>query len=152
MNSSTATYTVTARYATLTHTPGHTNTIAMSTPHDDHDEHTHGHSHGLVDESIKRSRKGVRTVTLVLGILASTAAVQALVFAFTDSLALLADLIHNGRDAPRADQPGNKALHLGWVVFCTSRTDAARAIQLQGGHSDADDARAAIHTAPRQVV
>lgn len=53
-------------------------------PHDDHDEHTHGHSHGLVDESIKRSREGVRAVTLALGILASTAAVQALVFAFTD--------------------------------------------------------------------
>ena len=31
MSSSTATCTVTARYATLTHTPGHTNTIAMST-------------------------------------------------------------------------------------------------------------------------
>lgn len=68
-------------------------------PHDDHDEHTHGHSHGLVDESIKRSREGVRAVTLALGILASTAGVQALVFAFSGSLALLADLIHNGGDA-----------------------------------------------------
>lgn len=67
--------------------------------HDDHDEHTHGHSHGLVDESIKRSREGVRAVTLALGILASTAAVQALVFALSGSLALLADLIHNGGDA-----------------------------------------------------
>jgi divalent metal cation (Fe/Co/Zn/Cd) transporter len=99
MSSSTATCTVTACYATLTHTPGHTNTIAMRHPHHDHDEHTHGHSHGLVDESIKRSREGVRAVTLALGILASTAAVQALVFAFTGSLALLADLIHNGGDA-----------------------------------------------------
>lgn len=68
-------------------------------PHDDHDDHTHGHSHGLVDESIKRSREGVRAVTLALGILATTAAVQTLVFAFTGSLALLADLIHNGGDA-----------------------------------------------------
>ena len=68
-------------------------------PHDDHDEHSQGHSHGLVDESIKRSREGVRAVTLALGILASTAVVQALVFAFTGSLALLADLIHNGGDA-----------------------------------------------------
>jgi cation diffusion facilitator family transporter len=68
-------------------------------PHHDHDEHTHGHSHGLIDESIKRSREGVRAVTLALGILASTAAVQALAFAFTGSLALLADLIHNGGDA-----------------------------------------------------
>ena len=66
---------------------------------DDHDGHTHGHSHGLVDESIKRSRAGVRTVTIALGILAGTAAVQALVFALSGSLALLADLIHNGGDA-----------------------------------------------------
>jgi cation diffusion facilitator family transporter len=68
-------------------------------PHDDHDGHTHGHSHGLVDASIKRSREGVRAVSIALGILASTAAVQALVFALTGSLALLADLIHNGGDA-----------------------------------------------------
>jgi cation diffusion facilitator family transporter len=65
----------------------------------DHGEHLHGHSHGLVDESIKRSSEGVRAVTLALGILAGTAAIQALVFALTGSLALLADLIHNGGDA-----------------------------------------------------
>lgn len=72
--------------------------------HVDHEhppgEHSHdGHSHGLVDESIKRSREGVRAVSIALGILASTAAIQALVFALTGSLALLADLIHNGGDA-----------------------------------------------------
>jgi cation diffusion facilitator family transporter len=65
----------------------------------DHHDHTHGHSHGLVDESIKRSRQGVRAVTLALAILAVTAAMQALVFALSGSLALLADLIHNGGDA-----------------------------------------------------
>src|SRR5580692_7298604 len=68
-------------------------------PRDDHRKGAHGHSHGLVIESIKRSREGVRTVTLALGILAGTAAVQALVFALSGSLALLADLIHNGGDA-----------------------------------------------------
>jgi cation diffusion facilitator family transporter len=68
-------------------------------PRDDRGEHAQSHSHGLVDESIKRSREGVRAVTLALGILASTAAVQALVFALSGSLALLADLIHNGGDA-----------------------------------------------------
>lgn len=68
-------------------------------PHDDHDEQTHGHSHGLVNESIKRSREGVRAVALALGILTVTAAVQAGVFALSGSLALLADLIHNGGDA-----------------------------------------------------
>lgn len=67
--------------------------------HRDSENHAHGHSHGLVDESIKRSREGVRAVTLALAILATTAAVQALVFALSGSLALLADLIHNGGDA-----------------------------------------------------
>jgi cation diffusion facilitator family transporter len=41
----------------------------------------------------------VRTVALALAILAATAAAQAFVFALTGSLALLADLIHNGGDA-----------------------------------------------------
>jgi cation diffusion facilitator family transporter len=68
-------------------------------PRSDHGEHAPGHSHGLVDESIMRSREGVRAVTLALAILATTAAVQALVFALSGSLALLADLIHNGGDA-----------------------------------------------------
>jgi cation diffusion facilitator family transporter len=68
-------------------------------PHEDHGERGHGHSHGLVDESIKRSREGVQAVALALAILAGTAAIQALVFALTGSLALLADLIHNGGDA-----------------------------------------------------
>jgi cation diffusion facilitator family transporter len=68
-------------------------------PHSHDHSHGHGHSHGLVDASIKRSREGVRTVAVALAILAATAAAQALVFALTGSLALLADLIHNGGDA-----------------------------------------------------
>jgi cation diffusion facilitator family transporter len=93
------------RHGKLRHTHPHTGPHAHPPhtdhehPPDDHGEHVHGHSHGLVDESIKRSREGVRAVTLALGILAATAAVQALVFALTGSLALLADLIHNGGDA-----------------------------------------------------
>jgi cation diffusion facilitator family transporter len=59
----------------------------------------HGHSHGLVAASIKRSRAGVRTVLLSLLILAATAAVQIVVFILSGSIALLADLIHNGGDA-----------------------------------------------------
>jgi cation diffusion facilitator family transporter len=62
-------------------------------------EHTHGHSHGLVDESIKRSREGVKAVAQALCVLGATAAAQTLVFTLSGSLALLADLIHNGGDA-----------------------------------------------------
>ena len=65
--------------------------------HDDSDGH--GHTHGLVDPSIVRSRAGVRAVGWSLAILAVTAALQALVFVASRSVALLADLIHNGGDA-----------------------------------------------------
>jgi cation diffusion facilitator family transporter len=62
----------------------------------------HGHSHGLVHASIKRSRAGVRAVALALVVLAVTAAAQAVVFVASGSVALLADLIHNAGDAATA--------------------------------------------------
>jgi len=57
------------------------------------------HTHGLVDESIKRSRDGLRVVGISLAVLAITAIAQAGIYIATDSVALLADLIHNGGDA-----------------------------------------------------
>jgi cation diffusion facilitator family transporter len=63
------------------------------------DSHDHGHSHGLVHASIKRSREGVRAVLVALAVLAATAAVQAVILVATGSIALLADLIHNVGDA-----------------------------------------------------
>jgi cation diffusion facilitator family transporter len=66
---------------------------------DDDHPHGHAHTHGLVDPAIVRSRAGVRAVATSLGVLAVTAAVQAVVFASSGSVALLADLIHNGGDA-----------------------------------------------------
>src|SRR5919107_4418058 len=61
--------------------------------------HDHAHSHGLVDDSIKRSRAGVRAVAVALGILAVTTLAQAAVFVASGSVALLADLVHNAGDA-----------------------------------------------------
>jgi cation diffusion facilitator family transporter len=61
--------------------------------------HEHGHTHGLVDDSIKRSRAGLRAVGLSLGVLGATAALQAVIYVTTHSVALLADLIHNFGDA-----------------------------------------------------
>jgi len=61
--------------------------------------HEHGHSHGLVDPSIVRSRAGVSAVALSLAVLGATALAQAVVYVLTDSVALLADLIHNVGDA-----------------------------------------------------
>jgi cation diffusion facilitator family transporter len=68
--------------------------VFRSTPHVEH-----AHTHGSVDRSILRSRAGVRAVAVSLAILAATAVLQALVFALSGSVALLADLIHNGGDA-----------------------------------------------------
>ena len=64
-----------------------------------HDHGAHGHSHGLVDRSILRSRAGVRAVVASLAILGVAAATQLAIFMLSSSVALLADLIHNFGDA-----------------------------------------------------
>jgi len=68
-------------------------------PHDHHHSHAHGHSHGLVDRSIVRSREGVKAVALSLAILSFTALAQLAIFLLANSVALLADLVHNFGDA-----------------------------------------------------
>jgi cation diffusion facilitator family transporter len=66
------------------------------------DPAAHGHSHGLVDDSIKRSREGVRAVGLSLAVLGGAAIAQTAIFVATGSVALLADLVHNFGDAATA--------------------------------------------------
>jgi len=77
-------------------------------------EHEHAHSHGLVDPSIVRSRAGVKAVLISLGVLGAAAAVQAMIFVLSGSVALLADLIHNVGDALTA-------VPLGIAFFAVSR-------------------------------
>ncbi len=67
--------------------------------HGSHDRDEHGHSHGLIDPSIKRSREGLRVVGISLVLLAVTAIAQGTIYVATNSIALLADLIHNAGDA-----------------------------------------------------
>jgi cation diffusion facilitator family transporter len=74
----------------------------MSAHSHSHAHGAHGHSNGLVDASIKRSRAGLRAVGLSLLILGATAVAQTIVFAASGSVALLADLIHNFGDAATA--------------------------------------------------
>jgi cation diffusion facilitator family transporter len=81
----------------------------------------HGHSHGLVDPSIVRSRDGVRTVSISLAVLGLVAGAQAGIFVLSGSVALLADLVHNAGDALTA-------LPLGIAFFLRS----ARAERLAG--------------------
>lgn len=61
--------------------------------------HAHDHGAGLRDPSIRRSRAGLRAVGISLGILGVAALIQTAIFVLTDSVALLADLIHNFGDA-----------------------------------------------------
>ena len=76
--------------------------------HDQPRQHEHGHSHGLVHGSIKRSREGVRAVSLSLAVLGVAAVAQTIVFIASGSIALLADLIHNFGDALTARAIGNR--------------------------------------------
>lgn len=74
----------------------------------------HGHSHGLVDPSIVRSRAALRAVAASLAVLAGTALIQVAIFVVSGSVALLADLIHNFGDALTA-------VPLGIAFFLRSR-------------------------------
>lgn len=71
-------------------------------PHEYPHEGEHGHTHGLIDPRIKRSKAGLRAVSLSLLILGLTASAQVAIFAMSGSIALLADLIHNFGDAATA--------------------------------------------------
>ena len=82
----------------------------MSSARHDHGTAGHGHTHGLVDRSIMRSRAGLRAVLISLGVLGATAVLQVLVFAVSGSVALLADLIHNAGDALTAIPVGTAFL------------------------------------------
>ncbi len=82
----------------VSHDPSSNRAPAARDQHDHHHD-GHGHSHGLVDPSIVRSREGVKAVAWSLLVLVLTAVAQALVFAVSDSVALLTDVIHNGGDA-----------------------------------------------------
>jgi hypothetical protein len=78
-----------------------------------HGDGAHGHSHGLVDRSIIRSREGVKAVSVSLGLLGAVALVQVAIFVLSGSVALLADLIHNFGD-------GLTAVPLGIAFFLRS--------------------------------
>jgi cation diffusion facilitator family transporter len=87
--------------------------------HDDHAHHEHDHGHGggllgrvrellaphshdaadSVDHELETSERGMRALLVGLLVLGTTAALQALVFVWTGSIALLGDTLHNVADA-----------------------------------------------------
>jgi cation diffusion facilitator family transporter len=109
---------------------GHTATCEVEGAHDhgdheherDHprDQSGHGHSHGLVDRSIVESRDGVKTVSISLAVLTAAAIAQTVIFVSTESVALLADLIHNFGD-------GLTAIPLGIAFYIRSARGERRA-------------------------
>ena len=78
----------------------------------DHD-HAHGHTHGVVDPTITTTARGIWAIKWSFLILAATAALQLVVVFVSDSVALLADTIHNIADA-------GTAIPL-WVAFVLAR-------------------------------
>src|SRR3954447_9254032 len=98
------------RHGSLTHDHEHSGPHRHAPPAWRRSEHVahgerdagHGHSHGLIDRSILRSRQGIRAVALSLLVLGLAAGAQLVIFLTTNSIALLADLIHNFGDAATA--------------------------------------------------
>ena len=89
--------------------------------HDHHDQGTHGHgrddahghTHGVVDPTITTTARGIWAIKWSFLILAATAALQFIVVFVSDSVALLADTIHNIGDA-------GTAIPL-WIAFALAR-------------------------------
>jgi cation diffusion facilitator family transporter len=94
-----------------------------------HQEHRRGWSGGLlhphshdsadsVDPALESSAQGIRAVKISLVALAVTAALQTLVVAFSGSVALFADTVHNFSDALTAVPL--------WIAFVVGRRAATR--------------------------
>ncbi len=79
--------------------------------------HTHD-SADSIDDALKASTAGVRALKISLFILLATTVLQAVIVAFTGSIALLADTIHNFADALTAVPL--------WIAFVLGRRVANR--------------------------
>jgi cation diffusion facilitator family transporter len=86
--------------------------------HDDNHDHAHGHTHGVVDPTIATTARGIWAIKWSFLILAATAVLQLVVVYISNSVALLADTIHNIADA-------GTAIPL-WVAFALARRKPTR--------------------------
>jgi len=89
----------------------------------------HGHTHGAVEPALLDSERGIQAVKWSLVALFATALLQVAVVAFTGSVALLADTIHNFGDALTA-------IPL-WIAFSLSRRPPTR--RFTYGYGRAED-------------
>jgi cation diffusion facilitator family transporter len=82
------------------------------------DHNHHDHTHGTIDPALLATERGIRAVKWSLIGLAATALLQSIVVAFSGSIALLADTIHNVADAATA-------IPL-WIAFSLTRRQPSR--------------------------
>ncbi|MFS2031775.1 cation diffusion facilitator family transporter, partial [Curtobacterium sp. CT11-45] len=119
-------------------------------PHDHGHDHGHDHSHphggvrsflqhlfvphthdsaDSIDDAMEASAAGVRALKISLFVLLATTVLQAVIVAFTGSIALLADTIHNFADALTAVPL--------WIAFVLGRRLATR--RMTYGYGRAED-------------
>jgi cation diffusion facilitator family transporter len=82
-----------------------------------HGGHSHDHTHS-VDDALRDSAAGIRAVKISLVVLGITAVAQSAIVAWSGSVALLADTVHNFSDALTAVPL--------WIAFSMSRRAATR--------------------------
>jgi cation diffusion facilitator family transporter len=131
-------------------TNGDTSGAAEAESHDDHEhgDHHHGdHEHGgrwdkirhlvtphshdsadKVDQALESSRDGLRALWISLAVLGVTAAMQALIYVVSGSVALLGDTLHNVADALTAVPLG--------IAFILGRRVATRAYTYGFGRAE----------------
>src|SRR2546430_1424911 len=85
---------------------------------DAHQHYDHDHTHGALDPALLTTEKGIWAVKWSLLGLLFTAVLQSAIVAFTSSVALLADTIHNFGDAATA-------LPL-WIAFLMARREPSK--------------------------
>ncbi len=113
----------------------------------EHGEHGHEHPTGIkgffyglfvphshdasdsIDDAMEASTQGIRALKISLVVMLATAIVQAVIVAFSGSVALLADTIHNFSDALTAVPL--------WIAFVLSRRAATR--RYTYGYNRAED-------------
>jgi cation diffusion facilitator family transporter len=93
--------------------------VSPTHAHNDESPHGHGHRHGLVDPALAATGQGLWALKWSFVGLMVTALLQALVVAFSGSVALLADTIHNVGDAATA-------IPLGVAFFLARRAPTRR--------------------------
>jgi cation diffusion facilitator family transporter len=134
------------------HGPGPVRTNDATSGAESHDDHEHGDHHGdhehggwwdrirhlvtphshdsadRVDQALESSRDGLRALWISLAVLGVTAAVQALIYVVSGSVALLGDALHNVADALTAVPLG--------IAFILGRRAATRAYTYGFGRAE----------------